>query len=281
MMRLLHWVLAPSSTLPPFPAKWGMPPVVYGLAGDASFTVLYSDIGANFYKMTGPDESSEGWIVRAPYSTIINVPSAIPSRSGPYNVRYLTERDCKAVWTQDAEQMKSDLCDSHSPKTTFAFLPDGGVSASHLSRLAFYLPSLPFEMPSYCGVALQTNAAEAVPTFATWSFDTCPSPLTLIVTRLRATKKTFPHLMECLFSATKESGMERVEIWNLPKELELLTVDMGGVTTQREEHLNAFKWYGSEKNEDLEWAYNEKFVFRLRHILNLTSSLYYDRFCWC
>lgn len=264
MMRLLHWVLAPPSSLPPFPARWGTPPQAYEMFGNASFSVLYSDIGSDFYKLAGPDEAAEGWVVREPYATIWKISENTASDNMKIDVHYLSEDDCNGIWTRDAEQMKNDLRSSRSRKTAFTFLPNGGVSAFLVRRTAFYMPGQPYEIPEHWGVELcskeQSEMTDAMPTFATWTLDVRPPPSTLVVTRLRATKDSFPYLVECLLSAAKKSNMERVEIWNLSKELVTLAASLGGDTVLRDEHLNAFKWYGPEKANDLEWAFNEKSV---------------------
>lgn len=62
MMRLLHWAIAPHALLPPFPEVWGAPP---NSVGNARFSVLYSDVGENFYLQCSPgDDRDKGWVVR-------------------------------------------------------------------------------------------------------------------------------------------------------------------------------------------------------------------------
>ena len=74
MMSLLHWVLAPYSSLPPFQEKWGSLPPSVASCGNASFSTLYSDIGPEFYRNCGPDEGSDGWVVREPVERTWIVP---------------------------------------------------------------------------------------------------------------------------------------------------------------------------------------------------------------
>lgn len=282
MMQLLHWVLAPRMSLPSFPAHWGSPPE-HGVLGDASFSVLYSDIGSVFYSLAGPDEASEGWVVRDPYSTIWTVPSVQLEEAESLTAQFLSEEECRTIWSRDAELIKDDLDKRNPSKTTFTFLPDKGVSAFQVRRTAFFIPGQPYGMPEHWGVVLKSKSNSelldemATPTFATWTLDVRPPPSTLLVTRLRATQDNFHDLLRVIFLAATKSGMERVEIWNLPKDLRPLASSLGGETAMRDEHLNAFKWYGPEESAEVEWAFNEKSVHSTtRHKKNETEDTHQD-----
>lgn len=60
MLQLLHYVLAPTEAMPPFPEAWGAKPVAY--LGDAAFSVLYSDVGPEIYASCTIGESKPGWV---------------------------------------------------------------------------------------------------------------------------------------------------------------------------------------------------------------------------
>lgn len=60
LLSLLHYVLAPRDSLPPFPAAWGQPPAEN--YGDATFSVLYSDVGPTYYSRCTKGESLPGWV---------------------------------------------------------------------------------------------------------------------------------------------------------------------------------------------------------------------------
>lgn len=59
MLRLLHYILAPREAMPPFPEAWGAPPENIG---DAAFSVLYSDVGREYYKTCTLGEDLPGWV---------------------------------------------------------------------------------------------------------------------------------------------------------------------------------------------------------------------------
>ena len=251
MMQLLHWVLAPRSSLPSFPEAWGEPPVD-GL-GDATVSVLYSDIGPRFYAESGPSEDSKGWIARDPISTIFSVPQELPQLAS--SALLLSERDCLEFWEKD-----SALIRSHFPKVSkqvgFSFLPENGLGRFMLQRNVAYDGKYGFKAPQHWGVALDDDAQN----FVTWYIDR-PLPVpshSLLATRLRSSPDKFPELLRYMMSAARNSGLDKVEFWNLPKELQDVAAELGGKTFDRDEHLNSLKWYGPEKTEDVEWFNNEK-----------------------
>lgn len=266
MMRLLHWVLAPRDLLPNFPENWGIPPPIHPGCGDGLFSALYSDIGDQFYRNAGPDEMTDGWIVRDPKGTIWDVAKDLPSLSSVsvpvsgLSVHWLDEDGCKELWKKDTELMKTDLSADSSKSALFTFLPDAGVGAFLVRRTLFFLPGwTSHKVPSKWGVKIEkSDGNNVIPTFATFTIDVIPPPSTLIVTRLRATEETFPLLVACLLQAASECDVEKVEIWNLPKPMEDIAHSLNGNTETRKEHLNAFKWYGPERSEDIEWLFNEK-----------------------
>ncbi|KAL5537024.1 hypothetical protein ACEPAF_847 [Sanghuangporus sanghuang] len=262
MMNLLHWVVAPHSTLPPFPSSWGGAPPERSGCNNAQFSVLYSDIGPSYYASTGPSEDSEGWIVRGPYSTISVVTEGannFKSLESDALVKWLTEKDCEDILDHDADLMRASF-PSDSKPVSFTFLPNEGVALFLVRRTLFFSPGQPYAnmVPDKWGVQL---LVEGQLHFATWTFDVRPPPATLIATRIRSTKVTFPRILSCMLLAAQENNMRRVEFWSLPKELEEIAKELGGKTEERDEHLNAFKWYGPEKNEDIYWAHNEKFAW--------------------
>ncbi|OSD08107.1 hypothetical protein PYCCODRAFT_386283 [Trametes coccinea BRFM310] len=293
MMRLVHWVLAPRSALPAeFPAEWGAPPDidvlrVLGVA-NAQFSVLYSDVGHAFYQGCGPTPSgNDGWVVKGALETsrMLDASSAddpgAPSAAAPppppgLNLQRLAEEDVLALYARDATWIKDDL--SHfagaTSRTLFSFLPDGGVGAFVMRRVMDFAPGLrPVRPTVQWGLALLPQGArdlqdalrrrpDAGPLpFVTWTLDIRTSPRTLVVARLRADERTFPVLLERLLAAAREARVEKVEFWYLRPELRAVAEARGWATKERAEHLSAVRWYGEEKDDELEWVYNEKFCW--------------------
>lgn len=262
MMRLLHWIMAPHSSLPQFPAKWGTPPPESPEYNVAIASVLYSDVGPTFYAQFGPDESSEGWVVKDPYSTIWEVK---PGETDPAQYSEGIElipldlRQCVIRWDQDTEKIRQTLKATQPDRIAYSFLPNEGVAMTMVQRTEFFnSDKVDAKMPTTWGVELKRQGKE--PEIATWTIDVRPPPTTLLITRLRASPEGFGHILNYVFTAARDSGCERIEVWNLPKELEEVAGQYGGSTIQREDHLNALKWYGPG-DEKVDWINNEKFCW--------------------
>jgi hypothetical protein len=254
MMRLLHWVMAPHSTLPSFPEAWGAPPKS---VGNARFSALYSDIG-DFYSVCGAsEESGEGWVIRGAIGTIWQVEQigSVSVEEEPGEWEWLDIPGVDELWKDDAESMKKDLIEStkSTGRTSFTFLPGDGVATWQIHRNLF-TPPLP--QLNKWGILLKNPSDTR--TYAAWSVDKEASSTTLIIIRLRATQTTFPYLMQKILETAREHGMQKVEVWNLPLEFVQAAGELGGKTAERDEHLPAFKWYGDEKAGDMDWLFNEK-----------------------
>ncbi|KAJ7293898.1 hypothetical protein C8J57DRAFT_1270299 [Mycena rebaudengoi] len=266
MMRLLHWVLADEALLPAgdFPAAWGAPPLRLPGPAQARFSVLYSDVGDGFYSACGPvPGAQEGWVIRGTTTTVWDVASAKPPAVASDSLSQWTSLDEAGVsklWNEDAERMQRDIKHGDAG-LSFAFLPTHGVAAFQYRRLHFLLDRLLKPPVTAWGAVSSTNVSASA--FATWTVDPIPpAPSTLSVTRLRADTDVFPDLVGHMLGVAKTHNLQRVEVWNLPVKLEALARTLGARTFERKENLPAFKWYGVESEEDVTWAFNE-------------------RFCWC
>jgi len=267
MMRLLHWFLAPRTAFATgFPTAWGPPPDISHIpgAGTAQFSALYSDIGKDFYRACGPSDQ----IGHGCNTTLVSTPSN--------DWLWLKENDVKSVWEHDTEWMRSDVVAraAATGHTAFSFLPGAGVGAFTIQRsMSFTDGNVPVLPTDIWGVALLPNgpgnihdtlaqSTETPLTYATWTLDVRSSPRTLVVTRLRAAPQTLPRLLDRIVEAGRRDHIERLEIWGLPSGLQEAARAQGWTTEDRVEHLSAFKWYGPEPEEEIEWLFNE-------------------RFCWC
>ncbi|KAI1798122.1 hypothetical protein LXA43DRAFT_9929 [Ganoderma leucocontextum] len=299
MMRLLHWVLAPRSALPPtFPKEWGAPPdeklIQFAGVANAQFSVLYSDIGSEFYRSCGLDATSRnGWYVTGAKETSWTLdpeadpPSPPRSDGAPsnYNLKHLKEEEVFALYDYDAHWMRDDFTRpsatdanvSQAPEPPrFTFLPHKGVGAFVISRTVQFTPDLqPFMPTSRWGVAILPQSVSSLTdalaslgrgsesrglSFISWTFEGRKAK-TVVVTRLRADEHTFPILLEEIKAVAREDNARKIEFWYLHPQLRCIAEAKGWKTVAREDHLSAVKWYGDESEEDLEWLYNEKFCW--------------------
>jgi hypothetical protein len=255
MMRLLHRVLASPDSLPPFPPEWGEPPVPPSGAGNARFSVLWSDIGVVYYETCGPTRDRVGWKVIDPITTIWLTDVNVQHQD---EVQWLSEQNCLQLWEQDAQYLKERLIERppNTSSTRCTFLPNRGLAAFQLRRTNFFLPGLPsVPVPKKWGVIIP---GANPPTYATWITDIRPLPVALVLTRIRASPEMFPVLLTAIMEAAKENEAATVEMWNLEQHLLETAHKLGGSTGPRIEHLPALAWYGPEKLGDVQLLFNER-----------------------
>ncbi|KAG6832995.1 hypothetical protein H0H87_012581 [Tephrocybe sp. NHM501043] len=254
MMRLLHWVLADASLLPAeFPNEWGAPPARVMNAGDGLFSALWSDVGPEFYKRCGPTKDIEGWVVRAPFSTIWDI-TDLDNGLSSEDWTMLDEDRASKLWADDAHNIAHTLLPAENYQISFAFLPHKGVAQFHPSRSQEILAKDVSPPIQHCGMILDSD------TFVTWTFETRSHPKTLLITRLSCPPLHFEEMLSRVMFIAKSHGMEKIEVYNLPDTLQPLATRRGGITSEREEHLAAFKWYGAEDSSVVAWLFNERWL---------------------
>lgn len=264
MMSLLHHVLAPEGTLPELPTGWGAPPPGPFPPSHTRgpISVLYSDIGSEFYRRAGPGgEETEGWVVSDPRRTLWDVAGSLADIGGtPEGFIHLTLDDCNLLWDQDSEIMRTRLAESvqdrASDKTLVSYAPWRGVAAYQKWRVTFITDWLGVPALSSWGVALSDTSGDQDPIYATWTLD-IDSGL-LFITRIRCPPSRAGDFHKLLYAALKvaeERGLSKVDVWNCPPYLLNAPNVPSGVTEDRHNHLSAIAWYGQGKAQ---WINNEK-----------------------
>lgn len=256
MMRLLHWMLAPRAYLGDFPSAWGEPPVgpELLLCGDAVFSALWSDVGT-FYGTCGPSPTARGWTICGNESTTWNIanPKTGFEKKEVSGWTWVGPDDIKGLMVDESERMTDDVTkygDSSAPPR-FTFLPLNGVEEFQRLRMQVRLGKANLE-PKWWGIIASSGAKDG---FISWTVEL--DPTSLVITRLRVkTSSQFREAMEKIISYAKSIGLERVEIWSVPKDLQGTASEIGGQTVVRGEHLPAYCWYGQE--QEVEWVFNEK-----------------------
>ncbi|KAH0582713.1 hypothetical protein H2248_010633 [Termitomyces sp. 'cryptogamus'] len=252
MMRLLHWVIADVSLLPAIsPREWGAPPHRVAHAGDGLFSALWSDVGAEFYRRCGPTKDSDGWITRAPFSTIWDVKQE-SSSIDTSGWTLLDETGVMKLWEDDAENISRTLSPADNFQVSFSYLPHKGVAAFQHWRTTDILNKRGYAPIHHWGIIRDSN------TFATWTFDIQSSAKTLLITRLKSSPENMKTLLAILMSVARKHGMERIEVYNLPDHLQSSAAHLGGLTVERDDHLPSFKWYGEEHSSEIAWLMNER-----------------------
>ncbi|KAF8972632.1 hypothetical protein BDZ97DRAFT_1901166 [Flammula alnicola] len=259
MMRLLHWLIAPREYLPKeFPIEWGSPPVRPSYISDGAFSVLYSDVGENFYRLCGPAPDKDGWLVTSPITTTWDVVKShellsTAEREEKLAWKWLDESLVNEVWKADAALMKeemSQISPSHTVECTF--LPTKGVADFQHHRLQQFWGKMspkPIHWGVYSNSTSRSEGSLDASTFASWTLDVRPSEMNkMIITRLRVQPKDFEELLFKVIDFAKQHSVEIVEVWNLDPN-----------TFSRDEHLPSFKWYGEGGPQHVAWIYNERY----------------------
>jgi hypothetical protein len=256
MMRLLHWVLASADSLPAtFPEEWGPPPPRVERAGNGQCSVLWSDIGPDFYRRCGPTPNDEGWIVTGATSTTWRVSrgssGSLKNAEGKWS--WLDEAGALQLWERDARHITEDARLADGGSVAFVILPWNDVVTYQTRRHQFVLSLQGIDFKRW-GVMYVDE--DDVASFATWTID-YPSR-TLMITRLDCQVALFAELLDLVVGVAQEHGMDKVEIYNLPMSLQSAAAAAGGITGERDEHLSSLKWYGNENSSDISWLLNER-----------------------
>lgn len=254
MMRLLHWVIAKPDARPSkFPEAWGEPPAKVEGFMNASLSVLYSDVGTDFYASCGfLPGTHDGWNVAPRASTCWKV----SVESGAQREwKWLGQYDLDAYWQKDSEEIAGEMkeLDLKGKDAAFSFTPRHGVGVFHPLRVQQFIEEAG-PMSTFYGVALKS--LEGTLAYASWTFE-FPSFKKLVITRLRVPLNLLEELISVIMGYCKERGMEEIEVWNLPKELVSRAASMGATTSDMKDHLPSLKWYSST-DESVEWVNNEK-----------------------
>ncbi|KAF8630760.1 hypothetical protein AX17_005355 [Amanita inopinata Kibby_2008] len=277
LMKLLHWVLAPMSSLPPtFPHEWGTPPQRVESCGNAAFSALWSDVGKDLYLSCGPTGGSDGWIVRDPISTVWEVAGLRAMFVGHNTGKpwvWLDEAAVNNLWEDDAKVLKEDILKAGIDQGTrqvdayFTFLPNRGVAAFQHRRLEHFWRQMR-PVPEYWGVIRTQYTTEKTlnpeTVYATWTIELRPpNPRALILTRMRV--QTAADLKDLLYQIVlfcEKHGLERIEVWDLQHRLQSAGLQLGGKIIEREGYLPSFKWYGKEAHTQVKWLFNEKVLIK-------------------
>lgn len=229
---------------------------------------------STFWNLCDPNSEPEAEAEAFAEKKLDRGEGAVPS----LRIARLSEPDLAALYDHDARWMRDDLVrdrETRPGRTQFTFLPNGGVGVFVVRRTMDFTPEpdlRPVLPSAQWGAVILPDGAQSLAdavarqssdpvSFVTWTLDLRTSPRTLVVARLRADEDTLPVLLDELLAVAREEKVDKVEFWYMRPELRALAESKGWKTQERTEHLPAVKWYGPEKEEELDWVYNEKCVF--------------------
>ncbi|KAL1303751.1 hypothetical protein AAFC00_007093 [Neodothiora populina] len=251
---------------------------------DSPFSVLWSDIGKQFYKARGWHPFPSAHISLHPSKTNI-------SKTGLPSTRALKIADLEELCALDAQLMRQCVAQkSTSGKTTVAILPDVVTLEWHHAREGFVGKELYGKAPDIKGAVVELDSGKRV--WCIWtrmwynSDPADPKGNTLHILRLASDdqglldseakiagpkKEEVAAAIAALLAAAQaqasEWNMGEVDIWN-PSHLTITagrmleeTVD---VVHREKDSISSLRWYGAGHEnpaEEVEWIGNEKYAW--------------------
>ncbi|GMK53807.1 hypothetical protein CspeluHIS016_0103930 [Cutaneotrichosporon spelunceum] len=259
MMRLVHYILAPPDTLPPFPPAWGAPPAIPPDMQDAVFSVLYSGVGKEFYAKCTKGEREPGWM---PEELFVRQWNIQPLVEEPDSEGWMwLKRDDLPTWEQEASRrIRRDLArEGDKSKTRLAILPDPGCFDVHAVRYevipgarpdatyGLVLPEVDGERPFFT-YSLKPGARNKDCRPETYNAHDQP--------RLVVMHATPGVPWYAVVAAATREGVNRIEAWQGYGWDE----EAGGAVMLPEENQPCLAVYGM-RDDEVEWEFDEKYAW--------------------
>lgn len=249
-------------------------------AGDAgsAFSVLYSDIGKDFY-------AARGW---KPFpSSHIALPASADMPSGIPSTQPLKAQDLAELCKLDEQLLQSRLSQLASDgKTSAALVPDVRTLDWHHAREDFIAKELHNRHPEIKGAVAEHDGKRTWCIWTrVWTNPNEEAGDTLHILRLASEDPSFADFepgneasaqkmqdtdlttaIAALFAAAqreaKEWSMDHVELWN-PTSLTLAAarkvISKAEIVHRERESIASLRWYGEGDGSDVRWVCNEKF----------------------
>lgn len=238
----------------------------------SEFSVLYSDIGKEFY-------AARGW---KPFpSSHIALPASADTPPNLPITKALKASDLAELCALDEQLLRSRL--SQQPEPSAALIPDVRTLDWHHAREDFIAKELHDRHPEIKGAVVEHNGKRSWCIWTrVWTNPNEDASDTLHILRLASEDPAFDDFepasegpqeggsvtgaIAALFAAAqreaKEWSMEHVELWN-PTSVTLAAARKlvpGIEVVQREkESIASLRWYGEGDGSDVRWVCNEKF----------------------
>lgn len=243
--------------------------------GDAQLSVLYSDIGKNFY-------ARSGWIPHGNVHFAIPVVDTQKIFQLPANVQEITDADIPALAKRDEELLRQEVAKPNGDKVRVAFLPDVDTWEWQYRREDFMRRHIHGRAPTVRGAVYTPADKPAARVWALWArtryggsegypYSNIMHFLRFVVEDEEAiTDDELAEALKGIFAvANKESiewGCTRIDMWNPSERVKKLVngplTDLkAGWVVRESDNIASLKWFGDERDEDIEWVANEKYVW--------------------
>ncbi|KAJ3518677.1 hypothetical protein NM208_g14429 [Fusarium decemcellulare] len=237
--------------------------------GDADFSVLWSDVGKNFY-------NAVGW---KPFeSTYIELPAANAEPIHDAALKTITIDDLPTLADRDETLIRNRIA-SPSSQNRAAVLPDLTTLRWHLHRENFMCKHIFSRSPTVHGAVYTPTEAPNSRIWAIWTRSFYggiqkPEKNTVHVIRLvvedesisdAVLAKGIQAIAGFVQKEAKEWLCSKVEIWNPEDRVRRVTEGIQGLgakfIVRESENLASMHWFGEDSIDDVEWVANEKFAW--------------------
>ncbi|KAK3714949.1 hypothetical protein LTR37_007439 [Vermiconidia calcicola] len=255
------------------------------------FSVLYSDIGKQFY-------AARGW--QGFPSAHVSLPAASPKADGLPSVHMLKSQDLAELCAIDDKLVRTRLSTSSGEdRTAVALLPDTETMQWHHAREEFVGKELLGKPPVIKG-AITGEKGSRVWCYWTrvWTNPQEEGENTLHILRLVIEDEAFSDFapastettakikgsqtakaIAALFAAAQTEAaqwdMHEVQIWN-PTSTTLAAAQLlngkAAVDHRQDESITSLRWYGEGSWENVDWVCNENLLHVLRLVIENEAS---------
>lgn len=226
---------------------------------ECRFSILYSDIGKEFYKKLG-------W---HPYpSTHLEfAPSTSPSQDSYKKVHTIKSPspELELICENDVKNIKDDLSHLPAPRAVLALTPCYETMQWHHLREEFMTNKLLGSSPDIRGAT--SGGISAVWTRAYYGpLEDPKAGNTLYILRLSGEKQGSENDLKAVLEVAQAEAARwkcgQVQLWNPSKQVEELVSKTGikhNTVHREKDSIPSVMWYGEEEPDEIEWLHNEKF----------------------
>ncbi|TFB00521.1 Lysine acetyltransferase [Trichoderma ghanense] len=240
--------------------------------GEPAFSVLFSDIGKQFY-------AKHGWIplenTQIEYRVRENPPEPDPSS----NVTLLGEEHLAQLAERDEELLRKEIAKPNSAdpsKVRVAVIPDLDALQWHFYRESFICNAAFGRKPSVHG-ALYTSPSTGSRVWAWFERNHYGGPekpeknllsfLRFVIEDESISDAELSEAVVGIFRVAEKEAKDwkcsKVEIWNpnarVRKVAEAATEFQTTFVVRQDKNLASLNWFGEGSTEDLDWVANERF----------------------
>ncbi|KAK7417351.1 hypothetical protein QQX98_004628 [Neonectria punicea] len=237
--------------------------------GDAAFSVLWSDIGKDFY-------NSIGW---KPFqSTYLEFLTTKTSIAPDGDLKLISFEDLPSLTARDEQLLRSKIS-SPSSKIRTAVLPDLDTLQWHLTREDFMCKYILSRTPSIRGAIYTPTGAPNSQIWAIWTrafYGGIAKPekntlyfLRLVIENEDISDEELGKGLKAIVSVAQKEALEwlctKAEIWNPSdrvKEVATGIEELGAKFKVRDyDNLASLQWFGDGSVDEIDWVASEKYAW--------------------